>query len=200
MSLHLQMVALERRMQPLPTGGFSFPPGLTYNLIAHDSTSTREELHRRVRDADILISTSVKIDAETLRSDVTPKLRYIAVSATGTDHVDLEACRQRGIRVTNCPAANLDTVSEHALSLYFAARRRTVLLDRVTRAQPSEWKRKGSVNSHMRLPDGKPPLTCKDEVLGIIGYGGLGIFISKSGSKIPLSKTDVSQQGNGWHT
>lgn len=174
MSLHLEIVALEQRMQPLPTSGFSFPPGWSYNLTAHESTSTREQLHHRVRNAHVIISTSVRIDAETLQPEITPRLRYIAVSATGTDHIDLDACRLRGIRVTNCPAANLDTVSEHAISLYFAARRRTVLLDTLTRAQPSEWKRKGSVNSYMTLPDGKPPLTCKDEVLGVIGYGGLG--------------------------
>ena len=88
--------------------------------------------------------------------------------------MDLDACRARNIRVTNCPGANIDAVSEHAIGLYFAARRRTVFLDRVTRAQPSEWKTKGSVNQHMRLPDGMPPMTCKDEVMGVIGYGGIG--------------------------
>lgn len=190
MSLHLEIVALERRMQPLPAAGFSFPPGMSYNLTAHDTVTTRQELHEAVRNAEVIISTSVRIDAETLRPDVTPTLRYIAVSATGTDHVDLDACRRRGIRVTNCPGANLDTVSEHALSLYFAARRRTVLLDRVTRAHPSEWKRKGTVNSYMKLPDGKPPLTCKDEVMGIVGYGGLGRYIFPKMAR--RSTTDVS--------
>jgi hypothetical protein len=30
------------------------------------------------------------------------------------------------------------------------------------------------LNKYMRLPDGAPPLTCKEEVLGVVGYGGLG--------------------------
>jgi lactate dehydrogenase-like 2-hydroxyacid dehydrogenase len=174
MSLHHEIVALERQHQPLPADGFSLPPNITSNLTAYERTSSREELHARIGDATIIITTTVKLDAETLHPDITPKLRYVAVSATGTDPIDLDACRRRGIRVTNCPAANLDTVSEHAISLYFAARRRTVLLDRITRAQPSEWKRKGSVNVYMRLPDGKPPLSCKDEIMGVIGYGALG--------------------------
>ena len=38
----------------------------------------------------------------------------------------------------------------------------------------SEWKTQGSVNRYMRLPDGKPPLTCREEILGVVGYGGLG--------------------------
>lgn len=170
--MHHEIVALEKQHQPLPTDGFSFP----HTLTAFETTSSREELHARIRNASILITTTVRLDAETLHPDVSPRLRYVAVSATGTDPVDLEACRRRGIRVTNCPGANLDAVSEHAISLYFAARRRTVLLDRVTRTQPSEWKRSGSVNSYMRLPDGAPPLTCRDEVMAVIGYGGLGMY------------------------
>jgi lactate dehydrogenase-like 2-hydroxyacid dehydrogenase len=165
-----QIVALEKQHQPLPVDGFEFPNTLT----AYEKTSTREELHARIHNATIVISTTVKLDAATLDPSVTPHLQYIAASATGTDHVDLAAAKARGIRVTNCPGANLDAVSEHAISLYFAARRRTALLDRKTREQPSEWKREGSINKYMRLPDGLPPLTCKDEVLGVVGYGGLG--------------------------
>ena len=97
--------------------------------------------------------------------------------ATGTDPVDLEACQKRGVRVTNTPAANLDAVSEHAISLYFAARRRTVLMDGLTRQVPSLWKRDGSLSRYMRFADGTPPLTCKDEVMGIVGYGSLGACI-----------------------
>lgn len=172
--MHHEIVALESQHQPLPIDGFAFPSGTTYNLTAHAYTTTREQVRARVHKATIIVVTTIKLDAETLDPTVTPHLRYIAVSATGTDVVDLEACRTRNIRVTNCPGANVDAVSEHAISLYFAARRRTVLLDRVTRAQPSEWKDKGTVNQYMRLPDGKPPMTCKDEVMGVIGYGGLG--------------------------
>jgi lactate dehydrogenase-like 2-hydroxyacid dehydrogenase len=163
-----EIVALESQHQPLPADGFNFPSNTTYTITTYEKTSTRAELHARIYYATIIIVTTVKIDAETLDPAITPNLQYIAVS------VDLEAARTRNIRVTNCPGANLDAVSEHAISLYFAARRRTVMLDRVTRTQPSEWKSKGSVSHYMRLPDGMPPLTCKEEVMGVIGYGGLG--------------------------
>jgi glycerate dehydrogenase len=162
------IVALERVHQPLPQK-FDFP----HTLSVYEKTS-HEELHERIHDATVIITTTVKLDAATLDPAITPHLQYIAVSATGTDHVDLVAAQARGIRVTNCPAANLDTVSEHAISLYFAARRRTVLLDRKMRAHPSEWKVARSLNRYMRLPDGAPPMTCKEEILGVVGYGGLG--------------------------
>ncbi|CAA9960892.1 Glycerate dehydrogenase [Pyrenophora teres f. maculata] len=184
--MHHEIVALEGQHQPLPTAGFDFPAAVTYTLTTYESTRTREELLARIRNATIVIATIVKIDAEALDPSVTPNLRYIAVSATGTDLIDLDACRARGIRVTNCPGANLDAVSEHALSLYFAARRRTVLLDRITRTQPSEWRTKGTVNRYMRLPDGTPPITCKDEVMGVIGYGGLGKRIAALGQALGM--------------
>lgn len=183
--MHHQIVALEQQHQPLPPSGFSFPNTLTTHSTT-TSTPPRAELHARIRNATIIIVTTVKIDAETLHADVTPNLQFIAVSATGTDHVDLAAAKSRGIRVTNCPGANLDAVSEHAVSLYFAARRRTVLLDRLTRETPSEWKRTGSLGKYMRLPDGKPPLTCGDEVLGVVGYGGLGKRIAGVGRALGM--------------
>jgi lactate dehydrogenase-like 2-hydroxyacid dehydrogenase len=175
--MHFEIVALESQHQPL-FETLDLPPNTTYTLTRYTTTSTRDELHARVRNADIIIVTTVTLDAETLSHNVTPRLRYVIVSATGTDCVDLHTCKARAIRVYNCPGANLETVSEHAISLYFAARRRTILLDQVTRRQPSEWKQRGSVNTYMRLPDGTPPLTCGDEVLGIVGYGGLGACCS----------------------
>ncbi|KAI8932757.1 hypothetical protein NX059_010247 [Plenodomus lindquistii] len=186
MTMHHTIVALEKQHQPLPIDGFHFPPSTTHELITYEKTSTREELHARIRTATIIITTTVKIDADTLHPDVTPKLQYVAVSATGTDPVDLDACKARGIRVTNSPGSNVEAVSEHAISLYFAARRRTVLLDRLTRAQPSEWKGKGTVNRYMRLPDGSPPLTCTDEVMGVVGYGGLGKRIAAVGRALGM--------------
>lgn len=167
--MHVEIVALEKQHQPL-FETLDLPPNTTYSLTAYQST-TRDELPARIRYADIIIVTTVKLDAETLSQAIS--LRTIIVSATGTDCVDLQSCKARAIRVCNCPGANLEAVSEHAISLYFAARRRTVLLDEVTRRRPSEWKLR-SLNTYLRLPDDKPPLTCGDEVLGIVGYGGLG--------------------------
>ncbi|KAF3033263.1 hypothetical protein E8E12_003825 [Didymella heteroderae] len=182
--MHFEIVALEKQHQPL-FETLDLPPNTTCSITAYQST-TRNELHARIYNADIIIVTTVKLDAETLSHDVTPRLRYVIVSATGTDCVDLQSCKARAIRVCNCPGANLEAVSEHAISLYFAARRRTVLLDEVTRRQPSEWKQRGSVNTYLRLPDGKPPLTCGDEVLGIVGYGGLGKRIAAIGRALGM--------------
>ncbi|CAI6336269.1 unnamed protein product [Periconia digitata] len=185
MAMHHRIVALERIHQPLPSA-FDFGPGATYDLITHDTTPTRDLLHARIREATIVIVTTITLDPETLSADVAPHLRLVAVMATGTDLVHLATCKARGIRVTNCPAANIDAVSEHAISLYFAARRRTVLLDRLTREVPSQWKANRSLNTYMRYKDGKPPLSCKDEVMGIVGYGALGKSIASLGRALGM--------------
>jgi lactate dehydrogenase-like 2-hydroxyacid dehydrogenase len=176
--MHHEIVALERIHQPLPSS-FDFPSSTTYNLTTYDRPDATL-LHSRLKTATILIITTIRISAETLSPDVTPNLQLIAVMASGTDPVDLEACRARGIRVTNCPAANIDSVSEHAISLYFAARRRTVMLDRATRRVPSDWKEKKTLTGMLRFAHGGPPLSCGDEVLGVVGYGALGMLIPLS--------------------
>jgi D-lactate dehydrogenase len=55
-----------------------------------------------------------------------PHLKYITTMSTGYDHIDLEACRQRGIVVSNVPAYGEQTVAEHALALLLALTRNIV--------------------------------------------------------------------------
>jgi lactate dehydrogenase-like 2-hydroxyacid dehydrogenase len=170
--MHHEIIAVEGLHCPIPD--FNLPAPHTSSLTIHHNTS-QAELHERIKDATIVITTTVKFNSDTLSPAVTPKLQLIAVMASGTDCVDLEACRKRGIRVCNCPHAPTDAVSEHAIGLYFAARRKTLLMHSMTIAEPSEWKAKGSVASYMKTAAGEAPSSCQDEICGIIGYGALGM-------------------------
>lgn len=67
-----------------------------------------------------------------------PRLRLLARYGVGTDSVDLEAARRRGVAVTNTPGANSVAVAEHALSLMLAALRRVPSGDRRVRA--GQWR------------------------------------------------------------
>jgi lactate dehydrogenase-like 2-hydroxyacid dehydrogenase len=173
--MHHEIVALEGLHSPIPE--FSFPSPHTSKLTVHYNTTSTAELLERIKDATVVITTTVKLNADTLSPAITPKLQLVAVMASGTDCVDLEACRKRGIRVCNCLHAPTDSVSDHAIGMYFAARRKTVLMHTMTIAEPSEWKAKGSVASYMSNPAGDAPLNCQDEICGIIGYGALGEYI-----------------------
>jgi D-lactate dehydrogenase len=53
-----------------------------------------------------------------------PRLRLIATRSTGFDHIDLAACRQRGILVANVPDYGQNTVAEHTFALILSISRR----------------------------------------------------------------------------
>lgn len=64
-----------------------------------------------------------KIDDSTL--ELFPKLRYIQTRSTGYDHIDLEACKKRGIKVTNVQGYAGPAVGEFAFSLLLNITRKT---------------------------------------------------------------------------
>lgn len=75
----------------------------------------------RLRDATIAITNKVPLRLAQLQE--LPKLRMIAVAATGYDVVDVPYCRTRGIAVANIRNYALHTVPEHAFALITALRR-----------------------------------------------------------------------------
>jgi glyoxylate reductase len=66
-----------------------------------------------------------------------PELRVVANFAVGYDNVDVAACRERGIPVTNTPGVLTDATAELALGLTVAAARRASEAERTLRA--GEW-------------------------------------------------------------
>ncbi|KAI1430190.1 D-isomer-specific 2-hydroxyacid dehydrogenase family protein [Xylaria sp. FL1777] len=163
------IVALETFFCPLPN--FTLPAPHTCEFRNYERTRP-DQIAERVQDADIVIMSVLPLTADVLSAEVTPRLKMVSVIASGTDPVDLAACRARGIVVGNTPHCNVNTVTEHVLALYFATRRSVMLTNSLTRT--GDWATKGSQHSTMNGPDGKPPRTCRDEVLGIIGYGAIG--------------------------
>ena len=75
-----------------------------------------DEQKARVREAEAL---SVFIYSQVTREvlEGLPRLRLIATRSTGLDHIDLEACRQRGVAVSNVPVYGENTVAEHTFAL-----------------------------------------------------------------------------------
>ncbi|KAJ5117151.1 uncharacterized protein N7443_003060 [Penicillium atrosanguineum] len=169
------VVAIEALHYQIPE--FDIPGA--YTKAVHRWTEP-SELIERIKDATIVITTTIRLTSEVLDVEATPKLRLIVIMATGTDCVDLAAAKARGIPVCNCPGSNVDSVSEHAIGLYFATRRKLVTLHNATVAVPespdlnTEWKMNGSLRPRLSRSDGLGPLLCSDETVGIIGYGMLG--------------------------
>ncbi|CEJ56228.1 hypothetical protein PMG11_02445 [Penicillium brasilianum] len=188
------IVALEAIHCPIPD--FDLPGPHTKSIHTWTEPS---ELSARVKDATIIITTTVRLSAEIISVDKTPRLRLIVVLASGTDCVDKEAAKARGIPVCNCPSTNIDSVSEHAIGLYFATRRNLAQLTNAVTNVPAEgeteWKTKGSLHPRLRTADGKAPLLCSEETVGIIGYGALGKRIQTLATGLGMKVVIAERRG-----
>ena len=123
------------------------------------------EIVPRLQRATIAIVNKTPLRAEAIGR--LPALKLIAVAATGTDNIDLAACRQRGIVVSNIRDYAVHTVPEHAFALILALRRNLIAYrEDVARGlwQKSE---KFCLSSH-------PIHDLHGATLGIFGEGSLG--------------------------
>jgi len=77
-----------------------------------------EKLKSELRDADVVIGDyTFKIPITSEMVDAMTRVRLIAQPSTGYDHIDLVACRGRGIPVSNIGGANSVSVAEHTIAL-----------------------------------------------------------------------------------
>jgi glycerate dehydrogenase len=129
-----------------------------------------EQIQERARDADAVITNKVQFTAETLGR--LPRLRYIGVTATGYNCVDVRAAAARGIVVTNVPTYGTDSVAQLVFALLLdLCRGPRQHSDAVHRG---EW-------SH--CPDfcfwQTPQLELTGRTMGLIGFGRIGRQVAR---------------------
>lgn len=132
--------------------------------------STEADILTRLAEADVAIVNKVRLGAADIGR--LPRLKMVAIAATGADNVDLEACRARGVVVSNVRGYALHAVPEHALMLMLALRRR--LIDYVADVRAGRWARSDS----FCLLD-HPVGDLHGATLGIVGRGGLGDGVAR---------------------
>ncbi len=157
-----RIVFLDRATLPpeIDLPPFSFP----HELVVHNSTKP-EDIAGRVADADIAITNKVPFSAETIAA--APRLRFIAVAATGYDVIDVKACAERGIKVSNIRNYATTTVPEHTFALILALRR-NILAYRQS-VVDGAWQRAGQFCYF-----DYPVNDLAGSTIGIIGDGALG--------------------------
>ncbi len=129
---------------------------------APDQASLAEVADR----AEVLVTFSPRgVDEATIAA--LPKLRLVACFGVGVDAVDLEACRARGIRVSNTPDVLTEDVADMAMALMLATLRQIVVADRHVREG--------------RWLSGPMPLTTalSRKRVGIVGLGRIGVAIAE---------------------
>jgi len=108
--------------------GGSIPARLRRPDFAHEwreyAHITPDEMASRLAEADVLIVNKLPVRAPLLAR--LPKLKMIAVSATGADNVDAAWCREHGVVVSNIRGYAAVTVPEHVMMLTLALRRNLV--------------------------------------------------------------------------
>ncbi|KAM0449307.1 hypothetical protein ACHAO4_007654 [Trichoderma viride] len=193
--MHHQIVALDAWHVPIPPDLLQLPAPHSYDLkLCKTKSTSNQEIQDRVKDATIIAVTITPLDASTLSADVTPNLRLIVVIASGTDGIDKQQCKERGIRVLNSPSANTESVANHAIAMYFACRRRLLTMHH-TMFKTDEWKTQGTVTRKMLSRDHGLPLSCQEEVVGIIGYGAIGQRIAQQSRGLGMTVLIASRKG-----
>ena len=140
--------------------------------VFRDRPSSPDEQVERVKDADILINSrgQVKWPAPLLAR--LPRLKMITTCSIGTDSIDLEAARERGIVVSNIPGRTAPVVAEHAFGLMFAAAKRVAF--QTSELKSGRWTRAENIY-------------LAGKTLGVIGTGAIGREMIRLGKAIGMN-------------
>jgi D-3-phosphoglycerate dehydrogenase len=123
-----------------------------------------DELLPIIQNYDAVICGDDEFTEAVIKKGVLGKLKYLSKYGVGLDRIDLEAADKYNVPVTNCPAVNQVSVSEHVLALLFTFERNVHL--QYNSVQKGSWKR--WVGNEI---EGK--------TIGIIGLGAVGKELSK---------------------
>ena len=151
-------------------------PSFAHTWVQHQRTRA-DEAAARIADADIVVVNKVKLTAEVLAQ--APQLKLIAVAATGTDNIDLVACQQRGIVVSNVRNYAKHTVPEHTFALIFALRRSICAYRDAVKAGRWQEAAQFCFFDH-------PIRDLAGSTLGIIGDGVLGQSVASIGRALGM--------------
>ena len=100
-------------------------------------TTQMDETYERIKDAHIVITNKVVINADLL--ELTPKLKLICIAATGMNNVDLEAAKINDVVVKNVAGYSTKSVVQHTFSMAFYLLEKMAYYDRIVKS--GEWTR-----------------------------------------------------------
>lgn len=124
-----------------------------------------DQIAQRIGDAELVVLNKCRMDEEILSR--CPNLRWVGIIATGTDNLDLEACRRHGVSVANVPAYSTYSVAQMAFSLLLAICQCPERQDKALR--DGYWQ--------LEIPAGYgilPQVELYGKTFGVCGYGNIG--------------------------
>jgi glycerate dehydrogenase len=133
-------------------------------IIFRDRTS-RDQLNRIDHTAEVIITNKCPIGADDLT--LFPNLKLILVSATGYNIVDVQACAEKGIQVSNVPNYGTFSVAQHALAMLLNYSNQVDLHEKSVKR--GEWSTNQDFSYTLN-----PIKEWHGKTLGIIGMGNIG--------------------------
>ena len=158
-------------------GDISWAPLERYGEVRAYDVTYPDELIERVKRSEIVITNKTPFDAKTLEQ--LPDLKYIGVLATGYNVVDIDACRKRGIAVTNVPEYGTYATAQMTIALLLE------IADRV--GLHSESVMNGEWITAPQFSYFKAPLIeLADKRLHIVGFGKIGRRVAAIASALGM--------------
>ncbi len=127
-----------------------------------DRNENEQELIHRVGDADVMVVSNIPITKTFI--DACPNLAMISVAFTGVDHIDLQACNDRNILVSNAQGFSTEAVAELTIGMILDLYRKMANGDKTLRKGGD---RAGFLGTEL---NGK--------TVGIIGAGEIGLRVA----------------------
>jgi glycerate dehydrogenase len=160
-------------------------PAFPHTWTDHESTRA-DEVVVRLQEATIAVVNKVPLTAGAIAQ--LPHLRFVAVAATGVNNVDLAACAERGIPISNIRRYAGISVSEHVFMLILALRRR--LLEYRADLRAGQWQQAPGfcLLTH-------PMRDLRGSTLGIVGYGDLGQHVARLGQAMGMNVLVAERRG-----
>ena len=162
-------------------------PAFAHEWIEFGETAPGQVVER-LAQATIAICNKLPLRSEALSQ--LPKLRLIAVAATGVDNVDLEYCRSRDIAVCNTRGYAVNSLPEHALMLMLALRRNLIAYRNDVKA--GRW-HEAKQFCLLDYPIGD----LRGATLGIVGFGTLGKSTAQLGRAVGMEVLVAERRNAG---
>ena len=162
---------------------------LVDEYVVYDITAP-EDIIKRSLDADILVTNKTPVTMQTIEK--LPKLKFIAVLATGFNVVDCKAARERGIPVSNIPAYSTDSVAQLVFGFMLEFSNRVAL--------HSESVNYGDWEKSEHFCYLKAPISLlSGKTLGIVGFGRIGFAVAEIANAFKMRVLAFSPHTNTYN-
>lgn len=146
------------------------------DFISFDRTPPAQIIER-AQDADVILTNKAPFSAQTIGQ--LPNLKFIGVTATGYNMVDIAAARARGIPVSNVPVYSTDSVAEYVMALLLNFYRQPQLHSELVKQ--GEWSKSGDFCFW------RTPLhDLAGHTIGIVGFGRIGHRVGELASTFKM--------------